>query len=196
MENQDLNEAPETVETPEAEPQAADNPPVRNPDDWVTEHFSKKEMTRSDTAARRGWDNTPNAEQWANVLYTAQQLEKIRAYITTKLGAPRALIVTSCFRSERVNRAIGGSPKSAHLHGLAADFDVAGLTSPQTARLIKEMADKGLIAYDQLILEHPKRGNAAWVHIGFKAGGKGQRGQELTANVVKGQTVYSKGLLA
>lgn len=183
-------------ETQNSDIEAIETAPARNPDDWVTEHFSWREMTRSQTAARRGIDNTPNTEQRKNIAYTAAQLEKIRAYVAEKYGAPRAVIVSSGFRCLTLNRAIGGSTTSAHIYGLAADFDIQGLTSPQTARLIKDMADKELIAYDQLILEYPKHGNAAWVHIGFKPNGQGQRNQELTANRVNGKTVYSAGLLA
>lgn len=123
-------------------------------------------------------------------------MEKIRAYVAEKFGAPRAVIVSSGFRCLTLNRAIGGSAASAHVYGLAADFDIQGLTSAQTAKIVKEMKDKGLIDYDQLILEFPKRGDAAWVHIGFKPEGKGQRGQELTANRVNGRTAYSAGLAA
>lgn len=180
-----------------AQNEVAETPaPVKNPDDWVTEHFSRKELIKSSTAARLGIDNTPSTTEWENIKYTAQQLEKIRAYVTEKLGKETAVIVSSCFRCMKLNRAVGGSVTSAHCHGLAADFDIAGLTSPQTAKLIREMRSKGLIDYDQLILEYPKNGNGAWVHIGFKAGGKGHRHQELTATRVNGKTVYSAGLLA
>ncbi|RRD91462.1 D-Ala-D-Ala carboxypeptidase family metallohydrolase [Conchiformibius steedae] len=196
MKNETQNPEIEAVETPETEPQTVETAPVHNPADWVTENFSWREMTRSQTAARRGIDNTPNAEQRKNILYTAQQLEKIRAYVAQKFGAPRVVMVSSGFRSLTLNRAIGGSTTSAHVHGLAADFDIQGLTSAQTAKIVKEMKDKGLIDYDQLILEYPTRGDGAWVHIGFKAGGKGHRRQELTANRVNGKTVYSAGLQA
>lgn len=193
MENQEI----EQIETLEAEENVAvETPPARNPADWVTENFSWREMTRSQTAARRGIDNTPNETQRKNILYTARQLEKIRAYVAEKYGSPRVIIVSSGFRCLTLNRAIGGSATSAHVHGLAADFDIQGLTSAQTAKLVKEMKDKGLLDYDQLILEFPKRGNAAWVHIGFRAGGQNHRRQELTANRVNGKTVYSAGLLA
>lgn len=196
MKDETQNPEIEAVETPETEPKAVETAPERNPKDWVTENFSWREMTRSQTAARRGIDNTPNTEQRKNIAYTAAQLEKIRAYVAQKFGEPRAVIVSSGFRCLTLNRAIGGSTTSAHVYGLAADFDIQGLTSPQTAKIVKEMKDKGLIDYDQLILEYPKNGNAAWVHIGFRVGGKNHRRQELTANRVNGKTVYSAGLLA
>lgn len=163
---------------------------------YVTKNFSWNEMTRSTTAARHGIENIPNETERANILRVAQELEKIRAYASEKRGQDTAIIVSSCFRSERVNKLVGGSSTSAHRFGLAADFDIQGYTSIRAAELVKEMADKGLIEYDQLILEFPKNGAGAWVHIGFKANSAHNRHQELTANKVNGKTVYSQGLLA
>lgn len=56
------------------------------------------------------------------------------------------------------------------------------------------MRDKGLIAFDQLILEFPNKGDGAWVHIGFKKNGVGQRNQVLTAVKRGKKTVYLQGL--
>lgn len=190
------NEIKDVVEVtvPTAEPII--EPPTRNPADWVTEHFSWREMTRSDTAVRLGLSNKPNAAERENIIYTAKQLEKIRAYASEKNGKDTGIIVTSCFRSQIVNARVGGSSSSAHRYGLAVDFDIVGYTSAQTANLLKEMRQKGLLSYDQNILEYPKLGAGAWVHVGFKHGGRGHRLQDLTANKVRGRTVYSAGLLA
>lgn len=161
---------------------------------YVTEHFSWNEMTRSATAARHGIANTPNETERANIVKTAQEMEKVRAYACEKRGKDTAIIVTSCFRNERVNRLVGGSPTSAHRLGLAVDFGIQGMTSREAAALVKEMADKGLIDFDQLILEFPKS-SGSWVHIGFKANTAHNRRQILTANKVNGKTVYEQGLV-
>lgn len=166
------------------------------PPTQITEHFSYKELTRSDTARRHGIDNTPSPAELANIKYTAEQLEKIRAYLNEKYNRPIAIIVTSCFRSDWVNQLVGGSKTSAHRFGLAADCDATGFTSKAFAKEIIEMKDKGLIDYDQLILEYPERGDGAWVHIGFKKDGKGQREQILTAVKKNGKTAYLQGLQA
>lgn len=160
----------------------------------ITANFSYREMTRSETAVRHGIDNTPNKSEFANINYTAQQLEKLRAYLNEKYQKPIAIIVTSCFRNDRVNKLVGGSHTSAHRYGLAADCDATGFTSRAFAKEILEMRDKGLIAFDQLILEFPERDNGAWVHIGFKTDGKNQRNQVLTATRRGGRTVYLQGL--
>lgn len=153
----------------------------------ITEHFSLKELTRSETARRLGLQNTPSSAEMANIQYTAEQLEKIRAYVG------RGIVVTSCFRSERVNKAVGGSPTSAHRFGLAADCDAIGLTSLAFAKEIIKMRDEGKIKFDQLILEFPERGDGAWVHIGFRRNSP-QRNQILTATKKNGKTVYLPGL--
>lgn len=162
---------------------------------YITEHFSHREMTRSETARRHGIDNTPSPSELNNITYTAQQLEKVRAYLNDKYQRPIAIIITSCFRNEKVNRLVGGSKTSAHRLGLAADCDATGFTSADFAKEIIQMKDKGLIDYDQLILEFPERGDGAWVHIGFKKDGVGQREQVLTAVKQNGKTKYLQGLV-
>ena len=153
----------------------------------ITEHFSLKELTRSETARRLGLQNVPSDAEMANIQYTAEQLEKIRAY------GGRGIVVTSCFRSERVNKAVGGSPTSAHRFGLAADCDAIGLTSLAFAKEIIKMRDEGEIKFDQLILEFPERGDGAWVHIGFRRNNP-MRNQIMTATKKNGKTVYLPGL--
>ena len=153
----------------------------------ITKHFSLKELTRSETARRLGLQNTPSSAEMANIQYTAEQLEKIRAYVG------RGIVVTSCFRSERVNKVVGGSPTSAHRFGLAADCDAIGLTSLAFAKEIIKMCDEGKITFDQLILEFPERGDGAWVHVGFRRNSP-MRNQIMTATKKGGKTVYLLGL--
>jgi hypothetical protein len=64
--------------------------------------------------------------------------------------------VTSGYRSEDLNLAIGGAKNSQHCVGAAADIKCAGV-SPQEAIEILLEAD---LPYDQLILEY-----SSWVHI-------------------------------
>ena len=153
----------------------------------VTKNFSLRELTRSETARRHGVENTPNEKEMQNIRKTAEQLEKIRDYV----GKP--IIVTSCFRSERVNKLVGGSPTSAHRFGSAADCDALGMTSLAFAKKLIEMRDVGKLAFDQLILEFPERGDGAWVHIGFRHNSQ-QRNQIMTATKKNGRTVYLPGL--
>ena len=153
----------------------------------VTQNFSLRELTRSETARRMGVENIPTEKEMQNIRKTAEQLEKIREYVG------RGIIITSCFRSERVNKLVGGSPTSAHRFGSAADCDAIGMTSFAFAKKLIEMRDVGKLVFDQLILEFPERGDGSWVHVGFRWHSP-MRNQVLTAKKIKGKTVYLQGL--
>ncbi|WP_225748521.1 D-Ala-D-Ala carboxypeptidase family metallohydrolase [Eikenella sp. Marseille-P7795] len=164
----------------------------------ITPHFSLAELTRSSVATAHGLDNTPNEEQLENIKATAARLEKIRACLGQKYQRSVAIRITSCFRSPAVNRAAGGSPTSAHLHGSAADIRAGGLTSRQLAEDIVQMRDEGLITFDQLILEFPDTpGIRSWVHFGCRHR-SAERNQVKTSvkRRIGGklQTVYLEGL--
>lgn len=162
----------------------------RNPDNWVTENFMWREFTHSATAVRLKLDNTPNAQERANIILTAQWLEKLRALLAKKYGRVIPIRITSGFRSERVNRAVGGSPTSAHRFGLAADIQAVGLSIKQLAYDIYDFIKRGLLPkLDQMIREMP-RGGGQWVHIGLRTGT--HRGQWLVYEWVasKGKNGY------
>ena len=146
----------------------------------VTQNFSLRELTRSEIARRMGVENIPTEKEMQNIRKTAEQLEKIRKYVGRG--------------SARVNKLVGGSPTSAHLFGSAADCDAIGMTSFAFAKKLIEMRDVGELAFDQLILEFPERGDGAWVHIGFRHNGA-QRNQVKTSVKRGGKTVYLEGLV-
>lgn len=162
----------------------------RNPDEWVTPNFKLEEFIKSATATRLKLDNTPNAQERANIILTAKWLEKLRALLAEKYGRVIPIRITSGFRSERVNRAVGGSPTSAHRFGLAADIQAVGLSIKQLAYDIYDFITRGLLPkLDQMIREMP-RGGGQWVHIGLRAGTN--RGQWLVYEWVasKGKNGY------
>lgn len=131
----------------------------------LSEHFTLAELTASDTAARRGIDNTPPAEVLPALRETAALLEQVRAL----LGAP--ITITSGYRCLELNRAIGSGDTSAHVRGRAADFTCRGFGTPlEVCRAIEASP----IAFDQLIHEF-----GAWTHIAWAAGAGGRR-QVLT----------------
>ena len=122
----------------------------------LTTHFSLAEMTASQTAARLGIDNTPDAAILRNLRRTATLLEEIRQI----LGAP--IIVSSGYRCPALNKAVNGSKNSAHMLGLAADFTAPAFGTP--FHVAKKIAAWG-VEYDQLIHEF-----GTWVHIGLSDG--------------------------
>lgn len=120
----------------------------------LSPHFTLAEFTVSDTAARKGIDNTPPDSVMPALRRTAQGLEAVRV----RLGmAP--ITVTSGYRSLALNRAIGSKDTSQHTKGEAADFICPRFGSPSDVTYA--LSDSG-IEFDQLILEFGR-----WVHISF-----------------------------
>lgn len=138
------------------------------PETKITPHFTYRELTNSATGRRLGLENKPNEQELVNIRKTAERLEKIRAWLSKKYGREVSIHVLSCFRSEAVNRAVGGAKTSAHRFGSAADIDAAGISNLQLAKDIIEMRDAGEITFDQLIYEFPERGEAGWIHFGCR----------------------------
>lgn len=165
--NSQIELSEEAKIAPEAQPMP---PPIeRKPEEWVSENFMWIEFTRSVTAAKLGLDNTPNAAEKKNIVFTASWLEKLRALLAEKYGRVIPIRITSGFRSTRVNAAVGGSSTSAHRFGLAADIQAVGLSIKQLAYDIQEFIKAGLLPMpDQVIREMPRNGGQ-WVHIGFSA---------------------------
>lgn len=121
---------------------------------YLSPHFTLAEFTASETAARRGIDNTPPPAVMAALLKTAQGMEAVRVRLG---GAP--ITVSSGFRSLELNRAIGSRDTSQHVKGEACDFICPRFGTPR--QVVDAIKDSG-IEFDQLILEFNR-----WVHISF-----------------------------
>nr|CAI9751946.1 endolysin [Herelleviridae sp.]CAI9751959.1 endolysin [uncultured phage] len=117
----------------------------------MTEHFSKEEFTRSETADRLVIDNTLPDDLIETAKYTLSRLEEIRqAY-----GKP--IIITSGYRCPELNKAVGGKPNSQHLKAEAVDLK----WDLDLYKLIKDHFE-----FDQLIIE--KNSRTKWIHLSFK----------------------------
>ena len=114
----------------------------------LTEHFTLEELT---VTSHREFDNTPNADEIANLTRLAIFLERVKA----KLGG-KPVMINSGFRSKQVNDSVGSKDTSQHRIGCAADFRIPGM-SPR--EVVQTIIDSGL-PYDQIILEFD-----AWTHI-------------------------------
>ena len=124
----------------------------------LTKHFSLDEMTVSQTASRLGIENKCPPHLISTLIRTAEGLEDIRARVKCPI------IVTSGYRSEALNKAIGGSENSQHVLAEAADIICPGFGSA-TALAILIGANIKELRVDQLILEFGR-----WVHVSFTAG--------------------------
>lgn len=151
----------------------------------LSENFTLDEFVRSQTADRRGIYNTPRREHIDNAVELAHNvLQPIRDHFGPT-------IITSGYRSEQLNAAIGGSPRSQHRFGEAADLVIPGVPTPDVCEWI--VANVG---FDQLILEFfdPTNQNSGWTHVSYTTLPRGNRGEVLTAARINGVTEYSYGL--
>lgn len=127
-------------------------------------YFTFRELTKSATAARLGIDNTPSEAVKKNL---QNLVEKVLDPLREAWGAP--IIVTSGYRCDKLNKAVGGSKTSQHVHGQAADIITVG-DKPENNRklfeLAKKMMDEGKIKVGQLIDEYGYN----WLHISTPAG--------------------------
>ena len=136
----------------------------------LSQHFTLEEMTKSQTASRKGIDNTAPPEVVESLkLLCEHVLEKIRIHF----GRP--LTINSGYRGPKLNKAIGGAKNSQHMTGQAADIEIAGMDNKVLFCWIRDNLD-----FDQLILEYYKPGipDSGWVHVSWNS--TGNRKQVLT----------------
>ena len=141
-------------------------------------HFTLEEFTLSQTAIRKGIKNDPPPDVVENLRRLARVMENVR----TLLGSP--VLISSGYRSPELNEAVGGSKKSAHCRGLAADFTCPGYGSPRDVALAIVRSE---LIYDQVILEFGK-----WVHLGLSL--EAPRAEALTASLLDGVTTYTRNI--
>ena len=123
-------------------------------------YFTMQELTASATARRKGIDNTPDTRVKANLTaLVANVLDPVRE----RYGKP--IIVTSGYRSEKLNRAVGGAKNSQHVTGQAVDIRSVSDSRAENRRLFDCIKDSGLV-YDQLIDEY----GYDWVHVSYREG--------------------------
>jgi len=159
----------------------------------LSKNLSLSEVTKSNTATRNGIDNSPTDEHLENLKAIA---ENIFQPMRDELGA---ITVSSGYRSNELNKRIGGAYKtiggkyvatSQHCKGEALDLDNDHKTGRATNREIFDNI-KDNLEFDQLISEFGTRENPSWVHVSFKKDG-GNRGVVLRAERnSSGKTYYS-----
>jgi hypothetical protein len=150
----------------------------------LSKNFTMAEFTKSQTAERKGIDNTPQGEhlEAAKALFE-NVVQKVREHFGVT-------VINSGYRSPALNEAVGGSSKSQHCKGEAADIECPGTANADVANWIVENLD-----FDQVILEFYTPGipDSGWVHVSYKADGNNRK-SILTAKRVDGKTVYENGI--
>ena len=127
-----------------------------NPNLRLSVHFRLREFTKSITAERLSLINEPDHEKILAMKHLCREvLEPLRQHY----GKP--IRITSGFRCEALNMAVGGVGNSQHMLGEAADLSVP---SEEVARdwfqWIVNNTD-----FDQLLFEHSRRYHNCWLHI-------------------------------
>ena len=128
----------------------------------LSPNFSLLELTKSQTAERKGIDNTPSPEHQENLkLLCTAILQPVRDHFG------RVVTISSGYRSPELCTAIGSKITSQHAKGQAADFEIFGVSNKALADYIDAE-----LHYDQLILEYWNESdpNSGWVHCSFAEG--------------------------
>ena len=124
----------------------------------ISKHVSYNEAIRSNTAKRKGLDNTPNENQlWNMELLCGMVFEPLRYQFAVPIR------ISSMFRGKALNEAVGGSSSSQHCKGEAMDIQgTNGVTNAELYYFIRDNLD-----FDQLIWEYGTDKEPAWVHVSY-----------------------------
>jgi hypothetical protein len=152
----------------------------------LTKNFTLSELTKSETALRKGLNNEPNQE-----IISALQLLAVTVLQPVRDHYGKGVKVNSGYRSPEVNASVGGSKTSDHCKGQAADIEIPGVANAELAEYIKER-----LQFTQLILEFYTPGvpDSGWVHVSYDPANL--KKQVMTAVRRDGKTVYLPGLVA
>ena len=148
----------------------------------LSKNLSLNEVIKSNTATRKGIDNSPNNDH-------LESLEDIAKDIFQPLRDDLGVIyVSSGYRSDALNKAIGGSRKSQHSKGEALDLDNdnknGAASNTEIFNYIKDNLD-----FDQLIWEFGTDEKPDWVHVSYTTK-RPNRNQILKAYRQSGKTKY------
>ena len=137
----------------------------------LSEHFSLAELTKTNTKMK----NLPNEAQVENLKRLCGWLEMLRI----KRNEP--IIINSGYRSETVNKAVGGAPNSNHLTGCAVDIHVTGMEQLiRYAAILLDISNERQEDFDELLLERSPRGTY-WLHFAVRPKDNRRR-----INIIKG----------
>ena len=149
----------------------------------LSENFSLVEFTKSQTAERKGIENTPNEIQ---KIAMEALCENILERVRSSFGKP--VMINSGYRSPALCEAIGSKSTSQHCKGEAADIEIYGVSNYDLAKYIENNLN-----FDQLILEcwDGIEPNSGWVHVSY-VNDTSNRKDVLTYTRANG---YTKGIV-
>lgn len=136
----------------------------------LSEHFTLAELCKTSVKTADG--NMPSHEQIENLRRLCRWLERLRRGWNERYGeGDDPLIINSGYRSEAVNRGVGGAKASNHLAGCAADIRVSGQEQLiRYACILLDISDESTEDFDELLLERSSRGTY-WLHFAVRPQG-------------------------
>ena len=164
----------------------------------LSEHFTLGEMCK--TSAKTADGNIPSHVHIENLKRLCGWLEKLRerynryyARDQTPSSSPYSggescrrlpllsrrgqgwseepIVINSGYRSEAVNKAVGGVKGSNHLTGCAADIKVTDIEQLiRYATILLDISDESQEDFDELLLERSPKGSY-WLHFAVRPSG-------------------------
>lgn len=117
----------------------------------ISKNFTLSEFVKTNT----GLLNNPDEVQIMNLrILTAAILQPLRSYLGEQV------VITSGYRSARVNSEVGGSNNSFHLSGMAADFKVKSFHKAMD--FIKDYLE-----FTELGIYHTETGIIRFIHVAY-----------------------------
>ncbi len=145
----------------------------------ITKNLTLQELINSNTAKAKGIDNSPTNEHLRNLIEIANNI-----FQPLRDGIGKPIRISSGYRSEKLNKAVGGSKTSQHNKGQALDLvATTGFTNKDIFDYIKKNLE-----FDQMIWEFGTDKNPDWVHVSYNKGKN--RKQVLKAIKKDGKTLY------
>ena len=132
----------------------------------LSTHFTLQELTKTSV---KSVSNVPPPEAVENLKRLCGWLEHLRDMYNILYGNGKVpIVINSGYRSEEVNKKVGGSPTSNHLTGCAADIKVFGIEQAMRyAVILLNYADNTMQNFDELLVERSPRGTY-WVHFAVR----------------------------
>ena len=143
----------------------------------LSEHFTLGELTKS--GSHPEVYNIPSHEAIANLTNLTKWLEVLRKRYNAKYGVGEEPIrINSGYRSQQLNKKIGGVATSNHLTGCAVDIRVLGMEQLiRYATILMDYADESKQEFDELLIERrsasplgssKNRYGAIWLHFAVR----------------------------
>ncbi len=136
----------------------------------LSQHFTLGELCKTSAKTQDG--NIPSHVHIENLKRLCGWLEELRRRWNNIYGeGDDPIVINSGYRSEAVNKAVGGVKGSNHLTGCAADIRVAGIEQLiRYATILLDISDLNNEDFDELLLERSPKGSY-WLHFAVRPSG-------------------------